>query len=69
MLRELYQGIEREVTGKYDLGSALVVKTMPTPLKVAAKTLGMSEVGRSTHDERSYRMLVFRVEADDEVHA
>ena len=69
LLRELYQGIKREATGKYDLGSAFVDEDNPRSLKAHAKSLGMSEVGRFTHDERSYRMLVFRVEADDEVHA
>ena len=69
LLRELYQGVKRAVTGKYDLGSAFVDEDNPRSLKAHAKSLGMSEVGRFTHDERSYRMLVFRVEADDEMHA
>jgi hypothetical protein len=69
LLRELYQGIKREVTGKYDLGSAFIDEDNPRSLKAHAKSLGMSEVGRFAHDERSYRMLVFRVEADDEMHA
>ena len=69
LLRELYQGIKREVTGKYDLGLAFVDEDNPRSLRAHAKNLGMSEVGRFTHDQRSYRMLVFRVEADDEMHA
>jgi len=69
LLRELYQGIIREVTGKYDLGLTFVDEDNPRSLKAHAKGLGMSEVGRFTHGERSYRMLVFRVELDDKMHA
>ncbi len=60
-----YLGIKRETTGKYDLGVTFIDEDNPRSMNAHAKSLGMSEVGRFTHGERSYRILVFRVEADD----
>ncbi len=64
-LREIYLGIKRETTGKYDLGVTFIDEDNPRSMNAHAKSLGMSEVGRFTHGERSYCILVFRVEADD----
>jgi hypothetical protein len=61
LYRELYRGVQREVSGKYDLGWCFVAEENSRSLRAHVEGLGMSEVGRFTHAERGYRVLVFTV--------
>jgi hypothetical protein len=63
LLRKLYEGLRREVAGKYDLGTAFIAEGNPHSLKAHVEGLGMSEVGRFTHAGHGYHLLAFPVEA------
>lgn len=70
LLRKLYQGIKRELAGKYYVGSAFIAEGNSRSLKAHLEGLGMTKVARFTHDDRSYRILAFHVEAgNDAIHA
>ena len=61
LLRALYQAIRRELDGKCDVGVAFVSEANPHSLEAHVQGLGMSEVGRFTHDEHGYRILAFPI--------
>lgn len=61
LLRHLYHGLQRELAGKYDVGSAFVAEDNLHSLRAHVDGLGMSEVGRFVHGGRSYQILAFRV--------
>jgi hypothetical protein len=62
LYRELYRGVQREVSEKYELGWCFVAEENSHSLTIHIEGLGMSAVGGFTHAERGYRSLVFTVE-------
>jgi predicted GNAT superfamily acetyltransferase len=61
LLRGLYQALQREVAGKFEVGVAFVARNNPHSLRAHVAGLGMAEVGEFEVKGNVYVTLAFKV--------
>lgn len=61
LLRGLYETLQQEVVGRYDVGVAFVADDNPHSLRVHVDGLGMAHVGEFAFSGKQYRILAFDV--------
>ncbi|NGZ08421.1 MAG: GNAT family N-acetyltransferase [Nitrospira sp. LK70] len=61
LLRRLYETLQREVAGRYDIGVAFVAEDNPHSLRVHLDGLGMAHVGEFALSGKQYHILAFDV--------
>lgn len=66
ILRGLYETLQQEVVGRYDIGVAFVADDNPHSLRVHVDGLGMAHVGEFTFSGKPYHILAFDVRSGDE---
>lgn len=64
LLRGLYETLQREVVGRYDIGVAFVAHDNPHSLRVHVDGLGMAHVGEFDFSGKQYHILAFDVRSD-----
>lgn len=64
LLRGLYDMLQREAAGRYDIGVAFVAGDNPHSLRVHLDGLGMAHVGEFAFSEKRYHILAFAVRSD-----
>ena len=63
LLRGLYEVLVREVSGKYEVGTAFVSKDNPHSLSAHLNGLGMANTGEFEFRGRNYDILAFRIDS------
>ncbi|MDF0668296.1 MAG: GNAT family N-acetyltransferase [Nitrospira sp.] len=65
LLRGLYETLQREVAGRYDIGVAFVAEDNPHSLHVHVDGFGMAHVGEFVLSGKQYHILAFDVRSED----
>ena len=61
VLRALYRALVSELAGRFDYGVTLVAVENPRSLRAHTRGLGMREIARFEHGNRSYHLLIFEM--------
>ena len=61
LLRRLYETLQQEVVGRYDIGVAFVAEDNPHSLRAHMDGLGMAHVGEFVFSGKRYHILAFGV--------